>query len=154
MGNFVPNVAKGKINSYHDRVNDNDPGTATIVIVAIDTSTADSVLEDLDDLAAILADAGTAEVTNAGYNRIVLSDTDIVASTVDDTANKRASDLPDQTFPSIVAGDSWTDLVICYDPAGGADNTLIPLSVLDFVRVPDGNDIVVIWNTLGYVEAE
>ena len=153
MADFIPNVAKGKINGFHDRVNDNDPATATLVVVVIETTATDAVLEDLDDLAAILANGLTAEVTNTNYTRKVLTDTDIGPSTVDDSANERASDIPDQTWTSVVAGDNWTDLIVCYDAASGADSTLIPLAFLDFIRTPDGNDIVALMNAGGYQKA-
>ena len=84
MADFVFNVSKGKAREYHDRVANNDPANAALILVAIDTSTADSVLEDLDDLAAVLADGGTAEVTNTNYARKVLTDADITVSAQDD----------------------------------------------------------------------
>ena len=153
MADIVFNVSLGLVNALHDRVNDNDPGTATITIVAITTTATDDTLKDLDDLAAILANGLTAEVTNTNYTRKDLGDVDIGPSTVDDSANKRAADLPDQTWTAIVAGDNWTDLVICYNPTAGADSTLVPLVMLDFVRTPDGNDIIAVFNAGGYFEA-
>ena len=64
MADFVYNIAKGSVAEYYKRVDTNDPANAVLVIVVIDTATADATLRDLDDLGAVLGDAGTAEVTN------------------------------------------------------------------------------------------
>lgn len=143
MANFVYNIAKGRVAEYYNRVQSNDPANSALVIVAINTSTADATLIDLDNLSAILADAGTAEVTNTGYARKVLTDADLTALTPDDTNDQMVLDLADQTWTAVAAGDNWTDLIICYDPdtTAGTDADLVPLTHHDFAVTPDGSDI-------------
>lgn len=143
MANFVYNIAKGRVAEYYNRVQSNDPANSALVIVAINTSTADATLIDLDDLASILADAGTAEVTNTGYARKVLTDADLTALSPDDANDQMVLDLADQTWTAVAAGDNWTDLIICYDPdtTTGTDADLVPLTHHDFAVTPDGSDI-------------
>ncbi len=143
MANFVYNIAKGRVAEYYNRVQTNDPANSALVIVAINTSTADATLIDLDDLSAILADAGTAEVTNTGYARKVLTDVDLTALAPDDANDQMVLDLADQTWTAVAAGDNWTDLIICYDPdtTAGTDADLVPLTHHDFAVTPDGSDI-------------
>lgn len=144
MSNFTFNVAKGRAAELYNRVKTNDPANSALVIVAINTTATDATLEDLDTLAAIIADANTAEVTNSGYARKVLTDADLAALAPDDTNNRMDIDLGDQTWSAVAAGDAWTDLIICYDPdtTGGDDSALIPLTQHDFPITPDGSDIV------------
>lgn len=155
MGDFVFNVAKGRVAEFYNRVDQSDPTNAVLVIVAIDTSAADGTLEDLDTLAAVLADADTAEVTNTNYARIVLDDTDLAAFAPDDTNDRVDLDFADQTWSAIAAGDSWTDLLICYDPdsTGGTDSDIIPLTQHDFAVTPDGSDIVAQLAAAGFYRA-
>lgn len=155
MGNFVYNVAKGKVAEYAARVNANDPTNAVLVVVAIDTSETDGTLEDLDTLALVLANANTAEVTNTGYSRQVIDNTGSITVTVDDTGNDVDVDMPDIAFGAITAGDSWTDLLICYDSdsTGGDDTNIIPLTQHDFAVTPDGSTITAQLNASGFFTA-
>ena len=143
MPNFVYNIAKGRVNEFLERVAANDPAASGILVVAIDTATADGTLQDLDTLAAVLADGGTAEVTNTNSARKELTDADVTAGGVDVSADRYDADLPDQTWTAVAAGDSWTDLVICYDSdtAAGDDTNIIPLTQHDFAVTPNGGDI-------------
>ncbi len=143
MGDLVFNRALGRVVEFYSRVDNNDPANSAIVIVAINTTATDAVLKDLDDLAAILADANTAEVTNTNYARIVLSDSELAAYAPDDGADEVNLDIPDSAWTAVAAGDAWTDLVVCYDPdtTGGTDADLIPLTLHDFAITPDGSDI-------------
>ena len=152
MADFVFNVAKGKVNEYHDRVDGNDPSASELVLLVLSvTGDQDAAMIDVDTVAALLALSNVAEVTNTNYARIDLNDTEISASTVDDTNNRREADLPDQTWSAIAAGDAWTDLVVAYDPTGSsADSALIPLTLHDFAATPDGNDITAQFNAAGY----
>jgi hypothetical protein len=145
MADFTFNIGKGRVAELYNRVDQSDPTNAVLVIVAINTSATDATLKDYDTLAAVLADADTAEVTNTNYARIVLDDTDLGALTVDDTNDRMPCDLADQTFSSIAAGDAWTDLLVCYDSdsTGGTDANIVPLTCHDFEKTPDGSDIVV-----------
>lgn len=154
MADFIFNQALGRFAELYKRVDDNDPTNAVLVVVAIDTATADATLKDLDTLSAVTGDAGTAEVTNSGYSRIVLDESD-VAFTVDDTNDRVDVDIADQTFSAIAAGDSWTDILICYDSdsTGGTDANIIPLTQHDFAVTPDGSDIIMQVATAGFARA-
>lgn len=142
MANFTFNVAKSKVGGYYDRVQGNDPAGSELVLIAINTSATDQTLRRLDTVAAILADGNTAEVTNSGYARKDLTDSDLVASAPDDTNDRMDLDIPDQTWSSVAAGDAWTDIIVAYDPTGSSANSaLIPLTLHDFAVTPDGSDI-------------
>lgn len=95
MADFVFNVAKGKINEYVARVVANDPANSALVIVGINTSEADGTLQDLDTLAAVLANGNTAELANTGYARTVYTDADLSAPSPDDSNNRQEADMPD-----------------------------------------------------------
>ncbi len=156
MADFVFNVAKGKVNAYHDRVNDNDPANSALVVVLLKTAAADATLKDLDDLAAILA-AGSVEADFTNYARKVLTDADIVASVVDDATDRREADIPDQTWTAAggAANNTLAKLLVCYDPdtTGGTDSALIPLTAHDWVLTTNGSDITAQVPAAGYVRA-
>lgn len=144
MADFIFNIAKGRIAELANRVNANDPTNAAFVLVAINSSATDATLRDLDTLAAIEADGNTAEATNSGYSRKVLTDSSSITVTVDDANDRVDVDMPDQTWTSVAASPgAWTDLVLCYDAntTGGSDSDIIPLSCHDFAVTPDGSDI-------------
>lgn len=144
MADFVFNIAKGRLAAYFDRVDGNDPANSAIVVVAINANgVTDATMRDLDTLSDVLATAVN-EVTNSGYARKVLTDADIVATTVDDTNDRVQVTIPDQTWTAVAAGDAWTDLLICYDgdTTAGTDANIVPLACYDFPITPDGSDIV------------
>lgn len=152
MANFIFNIAKGKLAEYAARVNANDPANAVFTLAVIDTSATDATLLDLDTLALVLANASTAEVTNTNYARKSLDSTGGITVTVDDTNDRTDIDCPDQTWTAVAAGDSFTDLLICYDSdsTGGTDANIVPLAQLDFAVTPDGSDITVQFNAAGF----
>jgi hypothetical protein len=143
MADLVFNNAKGRAAELYNRVDTNDPANSAVVIAAFNSTATDAVIRDLDTLAAVEADANSAEVTNGGYARKVLTDADIVAFAPDDTNDRVDLDLADQTFTAIAAGSAWTDLAICYDndTAAGTDANIIPMTWHDFAVTPDGSDI-------------
>lgn len=144
MANFVFNQAKGRVAELFARVDGNDPANSAIVLVVINTSATDATLKDLDTMAAIEADGNTAEVTNSGYARKVLTDSDIATFTVDDSGDKVTVTIADQTWTAVAASPgAWTDLLVCYDSdtTGGTDANIVPLTCHDFAVTPDGNDI-------------
>jgi hypothetical protein len=155
MGDFVFNIAKGRVAELFHRVQSNDPANAALVIVAIDASATDATMKDYDTLAALLGDADVAEVTNTNYARKVLTDADLSAISPDDANDRMDLDFADQTWSAIAAGDGWTDLVVCYDPdtTGGTDANIIPLTLHDFAVTPDGSDIVAQINAAGFYRA-
>ena len=155
IADFVFNIAKGKVAEYAARVNANDPTNSALIVVAINTTATDATLRDLDTLAAIEADANTAEVTNTGYARKVLTDAGGITVTVDDTNDRVDVDIPDQTWTAVSAGTAWTDLVICYDSdtAAGTDANIVPLTLHDFAVTPDGSDLTAQISASGFFRA-
>jgi len=155
MADLVFNIAKGKVAEYAARVNANDPTNSALIVVAINTTATDATLRDLDTLAAIEADANTAEVTNTGYARKVLTDASSITVTVDDTNDRVDVDIPDQTWTGVAAGTAWTDLVLCYDAdtTAGTDANIVPLTLHDFALTPDGSDVTAQIATGGFYRA-
>lgn len=156
MADFVFNIAKGRVAEFYNRVKSNDGANSALIIVAINTTATDATLKDLDTLAAIEADANTAEATNSGYARKVLTDADLSALSPDDANDRMDLDVADQTWTAVAAAPgAWTDLVICYDPdtTGGTDADLIPLTQHDFAVTPDGSDIVAQIAAAGFFRA-
>lgn len=155
MADFVYNIAKGRVVEFYNRVKSNDPANSALVIVAINTTATDATLKDLDTLAAIEADVNTAEVTNVGYARKVLTDADLAALSVDDANDRIDLDMADPVWTAVAAGGAWTDLLICYDSdtTAGTDANIIPLLQFDFAVTPDGSDITAQVNAAGFYRA-
>lgn len=145
MADLVFNCSKGRVAELYRRVDINDPTNAVLVITAVAAgTTTDAAFRDFDTLAACLpGGGGSAEATNSGFSRKVLSDADIVALAPDDTNDRMACDVPDQTWTAVAAGTNWTDLIFAYDSdsTAGADSAIEPLTLHDFAVTPDGSDI-------------
>jgi len=158
MGNVVFNVAKGKVNEYHDRVNSNDPANSALIVVLLKATglEADATLVDHNDLAALLA-AANDECDFTNYARKTLTDSDITAAVPDDSNERQESDIPDQTWTSAggATNNSVGKLLVCYDPdtTGGTDSTIIPLTAHDFVVTTDGTDLTAQIAAAGYFRA-
>jgi hypothetical protein len=158
MADSVFNIAKGRVVEYYNRAENNDPANSALIIVALKATGLEShaALQDYDDLAAILA-AANDEATNTGYARITLESAQLAALPApDDTNNRFEVDIPDQTWTAVqTTGGAWAMLLICYDPdtTSGTDSTIIPLTMHDFAVTPDGSDIIVQVNALGFFRA-
>ena len=163
MADGVFNIAKGRIAEYHNRVDQNDPTNAALVIVLLkDTATeADGTLEDYDTLGALLAGANDeADFTNYGTRLAapkVLTDADITAPTTDDTNNWVQCDIPDRTWSAAggTTDNTLTKVIICYDPdtTTSNDTDRIPLTHHDFSPTTNGNDLVLQIDANGYFRA-
>jgi hypothetical protein len=155
MGDFVYNIAKGRVAELYNRVDQNDPANAVLVIAVLNTSETDTNLKRLDTLSAVTGNANTAEVTNTGYARKVLTDSDIVAFAPDDVNDYVELDIPDQTWTGVAAGDSWTDFQVNYDSdsTAGTDANIVPCTQHDFSTTPDGSDITAQINVNGFFRA-
>jgi hypothetical protein len=152
MANFSANVALGREVEFHNNVDNNNPANSALIVMVLAALNlvGDSTLQDYDTFADLLAGASN-EVTNGGYARKTLTDANLTAYTVDDTLNQIVLPLADQTFSTILAGDSWAKLVIGYDndTTGGTDANIVPVKYYD-VRspvtnaavVPTGDDII------------
>ena len=156
MADLVFNIAKGRVAELYNRVDSNDPANSVLLVIAINAGAAtDATLRDYDTMAQIEADANAAEVTNSGYARKTLTDTDLVAFAPDDTNDRVDCDIPDQTWTAVGAGSAWTDLVIAYDndSTSGTDSSVVPLTLHDFAVTPSGADIVAQIATAGFYRA-
>lgn len=155
MADFVFNIAKGRVAELYNRVDINDPANSALIIVVIDANgDTDATMKDRDELGALLG--GTAnEVTNSGYARKTLTDSDLTSFAPDDTNDRVDLDIPDQTWTGVAAGTAWTDLLVCYDndTTGGADTAIVPLTLHDFAVTPDGSDITAQIAAAGFFRA-
>jgi hypothetical protein len=133
VANLVFNIAKGAV---AEKIRDG--ANIQVLILATSGLEADSVLIDLDTITQVVAGT-TNEVTNSGYARKSIAN-GAVTLTVDDTNDRVDVDIADQTWTAVLAGDGWSKLITCED-VGGADTTRVPLTMHDFVIVPDGSDI-------------
>lgn len=144
MANIVINRALGRVTELCERVNANDPANSALVIAVLATAgiESDAVLKDKDTLADVVSGT-TNEVTNTGYARKVLDQTGGIVVTYDDTNDRVDIDVPDQTWTAVAAGDGWNDVLFNYDSdtTAGTDANIVPLTLHDFVLVPDGSDI-------------
>lgn len=155
MADFVFNIAKGRVAELYNRVDSNDPTNSVLTVILWNTAATDATLKDMDTVAAIEADANTAEITNSGYARKSLTDADIVAFAPDDTNDRVDLDIPDQTFTAVAAGTAITDVSINYDndSTTGTDSNQVPLTWHDFAVTPDGSDIVLQIAAAGFFRA-
>jgi len=157
MADGVHNISKGKINEYHDRVDSNDPANAVLVIYLLQVAEADATLDDYDDLGALIGAAGNTEATFTNYARIILDDTDITPSVVDDTNNRREADFADQTWAAAggATNNSLVKLGVAYDSdsATGTDANIVPMSHHDFVITTNGGDVTAQPAATGYIRA-
>lgn len=147
MANFVFNIAKGRVGELFNRVDGNDPANSAIIVVPLSASGTEAQGQDLDDLAAVEADANFAERTTGGWVRKTLTDADLAAadSAVDDTNNRWNVRTPQITFTAPASGNNTTGVLYCYDAdtTAGTDANIIPLLHLDMAVTTDGNDVVI-----------
>lgn len=143
---IIFNIAKGKAGYYATLPAANDALIAIVLEAA--GLVADSVMEDYDTVADILAGASNEQTT---MGRKTLAS---VAGTVDDTNDWLDVDAADFTWTA-ASGNAIGAVVIAYDPdtTGGTDADLIPLSKHGFVATPDGNDLQATIVTGGFYRA-
>lgn len=158
MADGVFNIAKGRGVEYYNRVKSNDPANAAFIVVLATGAATDAVIEDYDDLAALLGDAGVTEAIFTNYARKVLTDAELAAlPPPDDTNNRYDIDLPDQTWLSAggAANDTLTRLFVCYDSdtTGGTDANIIPVAFYDFPVTTDGSDLTAQFDAAGFLRA-
>jgi hypothetical protein len=148
---FQFNVSLGREVEFYKRVRDNDPAPSALVgmVLAASGLESDEVLRDKDDFAAIVAGT-TNEVTNTNYARKVLTDANLAAYTIDDTADSVTLAIPVQTFATILTGDTWAKFVLGYDAdtAAGTDANIIPITAYDLILngaylVPNGDSLII-----------
>lgn len=156
MANEVFNVAKGRVNELHDRVDTNDPANSAIILVLLKVAETDATLRDYDTLAAILAGANT-ECDFTNYARKTITDTGTTASTVDDTNDRREAPMADTTWTAAggATNNTLVKLMECYDSdtTSGTDTNIVPLAHHDFAGTTNGGDITADYPATGYFRA-
>lgn len=155
MANGVFNIAKGRVNELVNRVIQNDPTNAVLVLVLLKANDADATLIDYDDLATLLAAPGNTESTDGSYARKIIDNTDAdIAITVDDVNDRHEADFSDQTWTGLT-GETFTKLLVCYDSdsTGGTDSNIIPCTHHDFAVTSDGSDITAQLDANGFFRA-
>jgi hypothetical protein len=155
MADVVCNIAKGRIVELYNRVKNNDPANSAFLLVGLTGVETDDNIRDADTLTAIIALALN-EVTNGGYARKVLTDADIASLPApDDTNNWYGVDLPDWAMGTILAGDNWSRVGLCYDgdTTSGGDANIMPLIVWDYVLNADGSSVTLQFNASGIFRA-
>jgi hypothetical protein len=151
MSDFVFNTAKGRVAEFVNRVQSNDPSTARLVIIPLETSglEAASALIDSVSVSEVL-DGATNEQSTMG--RKYLTDSDLSAVAADMTNDRMDVDIPDITWTG-ATGNAISALVVAYDPATSADSAIIPLTYHDFAITPDGSDVVAQVPATGFYRA-
>lgn len=141
MADFVFNQAKGRFAEWAERSRTGDDANGALVIIPWNTTATDATLRDLDTVAAIEADANTAERTANGWNRKTIADGSITV-TIDDTNDRVDVDVADQTWTAVTA-DAVTDLGVAWDKdtTAGTDSNILPGTFHDFAITPDGSDV-------------
>lgn len=148
------NISKGKIQWYWEQAAASAGGAgAGLVVVLLRTTglQADDVLNNYDDLGALLA-AANDEPTFTNYVRKTLFGAGITVA-VDDTGNAVSLDLPDQTWVDAggAANDTVGKVLVCYDTSlsAGTDANIIPLVAHDITATTDGNDLIIRFHANG-----
>lgn len=157
MTDIAFTIAKGREVEFYNRVLNNDPANAVLVLVLLDDGSTIDQLGDQDTLADVLA-TGYDEIGNTGYARIVLDQADLASWTPDDTNNRVDLGLGVQVFPTVSAGDIIDVGVVCYDSdsTGGTDSGIIPITAHELriggARIPgNGDDIE--WDLSEWISA-
>lgn len=139
MANLVCNIALGRWAELFNRVKLGDPSAARAYIIPIAAgAVTDATLKDCDDFAAMVT-AGVTERTANGWNRKTLAAVDLPTLTPDDTNDRMAVDIADQSWTPTTPADTVSDLVVCYASVASPTNAqLLPMLVLDYVVTPSG----------------
>jgi len=147
MDTFTFNIAKGREIEFYNRVESNDPAASALVVIPMATGGTTAQGEDLDDFAAVEADANFSERTTGGWVRKTLTDVQLAAFPVpDDTNNRYAVQVPQITFTAPLAANNVVGFIICYDAdtAAGTDAALLPLTSHNNPVTTDGNDVTIL----------
>jgi len=113
--------------------------------------------ENKDDatVSAVLARAGTTELTSTGYSRGALAN----EATSQDDANDRAEfDADDITFSSVSQAASETVVAAVVYKHVTNDTDSIPILFIDSATglplTPNGSDIIIAWNAQGILQLQ
>ncbi|MEU6778565.1 hypothetical protein ABZ912_05130 [Nonomuraea angiospora] len=158
MADFTFNIALGRITELHNRARANDPAGCALLVVALASAgiESDAVLKDKDSLADIVAGTTDEVTVGNGYARKVLVAADLTAAVPNDANDWVDVDIPDQTWPQVLAASGpWAKLLVCYRPSAAAtDAQVVPLTAHDFPITPDGSDVVAQIAAAGFFRAQ
>lgn len=145
MANFVFNISKGRVVEFYNRAENNDPTNSALILVPLSASGTEAQGQDLDDLAAVEADANFAERTTGSWVRKTLESAQLASlPSPDDTNNRYDVSVPSVTWTTPAAGNNTTGLLVCYDSdtTAGTDSAILPCTHHDFAVTTDGNDVI------------
>lgn len=135
-------MADGKFNIAKGRVVQLVKDTpAKFGIILLTAAEADAVLEDYDDIGALIAAAGNTRATFTNYaDKTAITATE----TVDDGNDWNDVSMPDQTWASAggALNNTMVKAIIFCDLNAGADADLMPISHHDFTPTTDGNGLL------------
>lgn len=147
MANFVYNIAKKQL--LDGDLDFNLPQDIRVLLLESATD------ENPDDttVQAVLARAGTTELTSTGYARGALSG----EGTTQDDANDRAEfDATDLTFSSVSQATSETVVAYVIYKHVTNDTDSIPIAFVDTASglplTPNGSDITITWDAEGILQ--
>lgn len=139
MANYVFNRSKGRVTEFAERVNANDPAASAMYLIPLSATPSQATGEDVDDHAALIT-AGAAELTTGGWNRKTFADGSLTIL-YDDTNNRSAIDVADQTWTAVSSGNS-VGLTVDYASVASPTNAqLTPCTHHDFAITADGSDV-------------
>lgn len=144
----IANIAKGRINEFVNRVNNNDPSTAGFIVFLLQDTGLDAIdtLRDFDAMDVLLA--ANTECSVASYARLVLTDTEVGAPTVDDSGNQQTFDVGDFDFGALEAGQNIAASIIAYAPdVAGATSTMVVVHISIPASVVPTNGEIFNWRT-------
>lgn len=157
MAGSVFTVAKGRGNELHERVVNEDPADAALIVV---------LLQESEDAAALLAHANLHEILSVGdnveanftnYARYLFTASDLAATQVDEVSGGRFATIPDPIWLSAggATNNTLSTLLVCYTPErnGGSDVDVVPVVAMPFFVATDGNDLTAFIDPTGYFEA-
>lgn len=145
MADFAYNVFKKTV---LDGAIDLDTGGDDIQVLLLEAATDEN--KDDATISAVLARAGTTELTSTGYSRTALTGE---ATSQDDTDDEGVFDADNVTFSAVSQAASETVVAAIVYKEVGADTVDVPLLFLDSLTnlpfTPNGSDIQITWATEG-----
>jgi len=141
MTTMVHNIAKGRYAEWAERSRAGTDANGALILIPWASTGVDDSIKDADNVTALEAVANVAELASGGWNRKTISDGSITV-TIDDTNNRVAVDIPDQTWTAVTTGTStqvgsaWDN-----DTTAGTDTNILCGTWHDFAITPDGSDV-------------
>lgn len=147
MADFVFNIAKGRGVEFYNRVENNDPSTSALILTAWTTSGTEAQGQDIDDPAALDADANFVIASATPWPDKVLTDTELAAFPAPDDGNNRYDvSVPQVTWTAVAGSNNTNGLTVGYDSNTGSgtarDAAVVLVTHHTFTVTTDGNDVV------------